>query len=73
MDISRFIITTLALELASVLSMAVVLETKTNSGSSLSVIILVWVSFCSCTPLRTNKTPIWNNIPIAIMKFDQIL
>ena len=53
MDISRFIITALALERASVLFMADALETKTNSGPSLTVIILVWVSFCSCTLVRT--------------------
>jgi len=45
MDISRFIFSTLALGRAIVLSMAVALETKTNFGPSLSVIILVWVSF----------------------------
>ena len=54
MGISRFIITALALEHASVLCTADALETKTNSGLSLSVTILAWVSFCPCILLRSN-------------------
>lgn len=45
MVIFQYIITMLALEIASVLSMVVALETKTNSGPCLSVIARVWVSF----------------------------
>ena len=65
MDISRFIITALALERASVLSTADALETKTNSGPSLSVIILVWVGFCSCILLRSNVHNICKGITIT--------
>lgn len=65
MDISRFIITALALERASVLSTADALETETNSGPSLSVIILVWVGFCSCILLRSNVHNICEGITIT--------
>lgn len=74
MDISRFIITALALERASVLSTAGALETKTNSGPSLSVIILVWVSFCSWTLLRTNAQNVCGVIfqLLNFMKFKEM-
>lgn len=65
MDISRFIITALALERASVLSTEDALETKTNSGPSLSVIILVWVGFCSYILLRSNVHNICEGITIT--------